>query len=157
MREREILWAYLRAVFRHWWVLVVEIVLVVVDIAERWFNIWIQPPHWLFLTIGVAVLVVAQYLAFRELHLTYRQALVGFETARAANNSRTSQLRIVPEKGSRYILKPVSDQDRIHFGGAFLEFRLMVENTVQRNAIVNNYKVEVLELGQTFPNLQPAE
>ena len=44
VREREILWAYVRAVFRHWWVLVVEIVLVAVDFGERWFNIWSQPP-----------------------------------------------------------------------------------------------------------------
>ena len=147
MRESEILRAYLRAVFRHWWFLVVEIVLVFVDFAERWFNIWLQPPHWLFLTIGIVVLVVAQYGAFREL----------YQTSRQAQNLRTSQLRIVSEEGSRYILQRVSDQDRIHFRGAFLEFRLMVENTGERKSSVNKYSVEVLELRQTFANLQPVE
>ncbi len=128
VREREILWAYVRAVFRHWWFIVVEILLVAVDFAERWFNIWIQPPHWLLLTIGIAVLAAAQYRAFRELYQTHSKALVGLETERAASNSRTSQLRILPDEGSRYILQRVSDQDRIHFRGAFLEFHLMVEN-----------------------------
>jgi hypothetical protein len=147
VREPEILRAYLRAVFRHWWFLVVEIVLVFVDFAERWFNIWIQPPHWLFLTIGIVVLVVAQYRAFREL----------YQSSRQAQNSRTSQLRIVADVGSRYILQRVSDQDRIHFSGSFLEFRLMVENTGARNSSVNKYKVEVRELRQTFTNLQSVE
>ncbi|MFZ1007722.1 MAG: hypothetical protein WAN65_12850 [Candidatus Sulfotelmatobacter sp.] len=60
------LWAYCRAVFGHWWVITIEGVLVSLDVVERTFGTWLLPPLWVKVTIGVAVLVIAQFLAYRN-------------------------------------------------------------------------------------------
>ncbi len=60
------LWTYCRAVFGHWWVITIEIILVVLDLVERAFGTWLLPPLWVKVTIGIAVLFVAQFLAYRR-------------------------------------------------------------------------------------------
>ncbi len=74
-----------------------------------------------------------------------------------SHQARTSQLRITPDNGSRYILVPVANLRNADFNGGFLEFHLMIENTGRRNSTVNSYQVEIVELEETFPNLQPIE
>jgi hypothetical protein len=64
--ELKMVWAYVRAVFGHWWVITIEVVLVSLDLVERAFGTWLLPPLWVKVTIGVAVLVFAQYLAYRD-------------------------------------------------------------------------------------------
>lgn len=64
--ELKILWTYVRAVFGHWWVLTIEGVLVSLDVIERALGTWLLPPLWVKLTIGLAVLFVAQFLAYRR-------------------------------------------------------------------------------------------
>ena len=49
------------------------------------------------------------------------------------------------------------DRRRADFNGGYLEFHLMIENTGRRNSTVNGYQVEIIELGQAFPNLRPVE
>lgn len=78
------------------------------------------------------------------------QALVSHEV-------RVSQLRITPDNGSRYILRPVGSVPRADFRGGYLEFHLMIENLGRRDSTVNNYSVEIVELDRTFPNLAPVE
>jgi len=66
MNELKTLLTYCREVFWHWWVITIEIVLVIVDLVERAFGTWLLPPLWVKFTIGVAVLFVAQFLAYRR-------------------------------------------------------------------------------------------
>jgi hypothetical protein len=75
----------------------------------------------------------------------------------ATYQARTSQLRITPDNGSRYILSPVATVRNADFNGGYFEFHLMVENTGRRNSTVDRYQVEIVELRETFTNLQPQE
>jgi|ERR1700680_4452689 hypothetical protein len=52
-------------------------------------------------------------------------------TSLAIHQARTSQLRITPDNGSRYILSPVATARNADFNGGYFEFHLMVENTGQ--------------------------
>jgi len=65
-KELKILRTYFRAVFGHWWVITIEGVLVLLDLVERAFGTWLLPPLWVKVTIGVAVLLIAQFLAYRN-------------------------------------------------------------------------------------------
>ena len=71
--------------------------------------------------------------------------------------SRTSELKITDDGGSRYVLKPVGNVRRADFNGIFLEFHLMIENTGRRNSTIDKYEIEIVELRQRFPNLRPRE
>ena len=95
----------------------------------------------------------ANYRVFQkqERQISALSAAVGSHEARA------SHLRITPDNGSRYILVPVGNQRNADFNGGYLETRLMIENTGRRNSIVNSYQVEIVQLQETFPNLQPQE
>ena len=72
-----------------------------------------------------------------------------------ARPTKTSQLRIIPASGSRYYLRPISQAPSGDFDMLFLEFHLMVENSGERNSVVNGFRVEIRELGKTFDGLQP--
>jgi hypothetical protein len=77
--------------------------------------------------------------------------------AEAARDARAPELRIDPDNGSRYVLNPVNNARHGDFSGVYLEFHLMIENTGRRDSTINNYKVEIVELEQTFPDLTPME
>ena len=68
--KQPLLWMYARRVLRYWWVVVVEVVLVATDFVERFFGDWYRFPLWAKVAIGSGVLVVAQYLAYRELAIS---------------------------------------------------------------------------------------
>jgi hypothetical protein len=72
-------------------------------------------------------------------------------------NERVSQLTIHPGKGSRYILRPINTMPGGEFNGGYFEFRLRVENVGKRNSVVNEFRVEIRELGLDRPNLFPEE
>ena len=57
---------YIRAVGKHWGVLVISLLLTGVDFVERISGTWFVSPRWLTLTIGITGLIVAQYLAYRD-------------------------------------------------------------------------------------------
>jgi len=57
---------YLRAVGKHWAVIIIGLCLTVMDFVERIFGTWFVFPLWLRLTIGIAALILAQYLAYRD-------------------------------------------------------------------------------------------
>ena len=65
MAELRLIWTYIRAVFGHWRVITIEVILVSVDFVERIFGTWLVPPLWVKVTIGLGVLMVAQYRAYR--------------------------------------------------------------------------------------------
>ncbi len=95
----------------------------------------------------------ANYRVFQK----QERQISALSTAVAPHEARASQLRITPDNGSRYILVPVGNQRNADFNGGFLEFHLMIENTGRRNSTVNSYQVEIVQLRETFPNLQPQE
>jgi hypothetical protein len=73
------------------------------------------------------------------------------------HQAKTSQLKITPDGGSRYILVPVGDTRKGDFNGIYLEFRLMIENVGRRNSTVSNFQVEIVELQKTCTNLRSNE
>jgi hypothetical protein len=73
----------------------------------------------------------------------------------ASRDSRVSELRIVEEPGSRFILSPAGNIPRSAFDGGYLEFHLMVENRGRRNSTVMGYQIEIVELGMIYRDLRP--
>jgi hypothetical protein len=67
--EARIVWEYLKAVGRYWWIIVVGLGLTIMDFIERIFATWFQPPSWTRITTAIASFIVAQYLAYRRLRL----------------------------------------------------------------------------------------
>jgi hypothetical protein len=101
--------------------------------------------------IGFAV---ANFKVFRK----QESRISTLEKALASHTERRSQLKISSDDGSRYILQPVMpDVRHADFNGGYFEFHLMIENGGPRNSTVNNYRVEIVELGSVFTNLQPIE
>ena len=66
MEEMRTIWEYVRAVGKHWGVIIISLGLTVVDFVERIFGTWFVFPLWFRLTIGISGLVVAQFLAYRD-------------------------------------------------------------------------------------------
>lgn len=64
--EFKIISAYIGAVVRQWWVLVVELLLVFTDLFERISGTWLLPSTRIKVGIGFAALLIAQYRAYRE-------------------------------------------------------------------------------------------
>lgn len=66
MEELRTVWGYIRAVGKHWVVIITSLGLTVVDFVERIFGTWFVFPLWLKLATGISGLIVAQYLAYRD-------------------------------------------------------------------------------------------
>ncbi len=58
---------YIKAVLRYWWAVLTGLALTLLDGTERIFGTWYLPPRWAKIATAVGGLVVAQYLAYREL------------------------------------------------------------------------------------------
>jgi hypothetical protein len=67
--ELKIVGSYARAVFREWWVILIEILLVMTDVVERVLGTWLIPSSRTKVVLGLVVLVIAQYRAYRKLFL----------------------------------------------------------------------------------------
>ncbi|HZU43095.1 MAG TPA: hypothetical protein VE994_10515 [Terriglobales bacterium] len=65
--ELRILSTYIRAIFKYWWLLVGDVVLLLLDATERVLGTWFLPPAWVKILVGVVLLTLAQYLAYRDL------------------------------------------------------------------------------------------
>jgi len=108
------------------------------------------------LVSAVAAIVGFAWASFRVFR---KQELMLAGLAQAANvrETRTSQLTIAAGEGSRYILQPIPSVLHADFNAMYLEFRLMIENTGQKNSTIKSFRVEVRELGKQFDNLRPVE
>jgi hypothetical protein len=71
--------------------------------------------------------------------------------------TRKSELTIHPDGGSQYILSPANKAAHGDFKGGYFEFHLMIENTGQKNSLVDKYKIEIMELRIAVDNLRPEE
>src|ERR1700739_1604613 len=87
--EFRIISSYVVAVFRQWWVVVVEVLLVLTDVFERIFGTWLLPSTRTKIGIGFAALLVAQYRAYREIMIQN----AGLETERANLESQKTALQ----------------------------------------------------------------
>jgi len=87
--EFKIISSYVVAVFRQWWVVVVEILLVLTDVFERIFGTWLLPSTRIKFAIGFATLVVAQYRAYRDVVVR----TIGLENEKAALESQQEALQ----------------------------------------------------------------
>jgi hypothetical protein len=139
--ELLIIRSYVQAVLREWWVIVIEVVLVLTDVTERIFGTWLLPSSRIKVAIGLTALVVAQYRAYRKL---YRQSQVPAQ--------RPTELRIHEEPGSAlYIQTPAGAA--LATASYFL-FRLVVQNDGPESSVIRKFDLEVGEV-QNFENLRP--
>jgi len=114
---------------------------------------WSDKPLFVSATSMILGFAWANFRVFQK----QQAEIVRLGAALSSHEARVSELKIAPDAGSRYILSPVGSVPHADFRGGYLEFHLMIENTGRRDSTVNNYKVEIVELQQTFPNLNPLE
>lgn len=151
--EFQLLLHYARTVFWHWWVVLVEVILIITDVAERIWGTWLLPPLWVKVTIGFCVLIVAQYLAYRE-EAAERSRLSGaIEEAERKASAQGPLLVIHPEARCTFYVH-INDQRRTL--GVYLEFRLTVENRGERNSIIRRFDLALTETNQTLQNVGPS-
>lgn len=134
---------YVRAVLRQWWVTSVEGLLVLTDVTERISGTWLLPSTRVKVGIGLAVLTVAQYRAYRELLLQ----------ARTESKKRT-QLSIYPEgRSALYVETPSGSPNS---AGFYLELGLGIQNNGQQNSVIRKFYLEILETGTKLEDLTPS-
>jgi len=68
-----------------------------VDVFERVFGTWWVFPVWVRLTTGVLGLIVAQFLAYRDLDVERAGKIKEFETALQKLSERQRRERMPPE------------------------------------------------------------
>jgi len=135
--------SYIRAVLRQWWVIVVEVVLVLTDFFERIFGTWLVPSTRTKVGIGVTALVVAQYRAYRQL----------WRELQSAKETRTS-LTMFSEPGSTlYVERPGGTSPSIGF---YLVLALGIQNDGRENSIIRDFRVAIEETGVVLANLVPS-
>jgi hypothetical protein len=120
-------WGYVRAVFRRWWVLTIEVVLVLLDLVERVFGIWLLPPLWAKVTVGVLVLVFAQYLVYRD----QRKML----DVTAKRKEKLEKLATCMKSGRQFLYTPSSQTDWIKWASDVDEW------------MVNTFRIIQVEFG----------
>jgi hypothetical protein len=64
--ELEVIWQYIRAVLKYWWLIVVGLGLTLLDFIERIFSTWWTFPLSVRVTAAIGGVMVAQYLAYRD-------------------------------------------------------------------------------------------
>lgn len=152
-KEAPLLWRYVRRVFRYWWVGVVEAVLVLTDFVERILGTWYVFPLWAKVAIGSGVLVVAQWLAYRELATGKDMLQAELDEATRGAAVRRPVLAIHPQAGSAFYIH-IGDQRRIL--GVYLQLWFNVENNGDVNSIVRRFDIFIEETRQEIENAQPA-
>jgi hypothetical protein len=94
---RHLIARYIYAVVRYWYAIIAGIALGWVDVFERMFGRWWTFPIWLRLTTGTLGLVVAQFLAYRDLYREGTAKIKELEPALEASAERQRRDRMPPE------------------------------------------------------------
>jgi len=97
--ELKTIWNYARLVLGKWWVITIEVVLVSVDVIERVLGTWLLPPRSAKVTVGILVLVIAQYRVYRA---QQKQLLGG-----ADRKERLAKLAERMRTGRQFFYKPL--------------------------------------------------
>jgi hypothetical protein len=100
MKELTAAWGYARLVLGQWWVITIEVILVSVDVVERMLGTWLLPPLRVKVTIGILVLVFAQYRVYRA----QQEVLL----AGAARKERLTRLAECMRVGRQFFYRPSS-------------------------------------------------
>jgi hypothetical protein len=140
--ELQIVGSYARAVFREWWVIVIEILLVMTDVVERVLGTWLLPSSRTKVVLGLVVLVIAQYRAYRKLFL------------KAQGSAREpTELEIHEERGSKVYIEtpsgaalPTSNYFELHF---------VVQNKGPQTSVVRKFDLEIEGIPGKHENLGP--
>jgi hypothetical protein len=88
---------YISAVVKYWYAIIAGIALGWVDVFERMFGTWLIFPVWLRLATGTLGLVVAQFLAYRDLDREGAVKIKELETALETSAKRERRERMPPE------------------------------------------------------------
>ena len=67
--ELRVIGSYIRAVFREWWVILIEVLLVMTDAVERVVGTWLLPSSRTKVVLGLAVLSLASFARRRRARL----------------------------------------------------------------------------------------
>lgn len=94
---RHLIARYVYAVVKYWYAIIAGIALGWVDVFERIFGTWWIFPTWLRLTTGTIGLVVAQFLAYRDLDRERAAKIHELETALKESAERQRKERMPPE------------------------------------------------------------
>lgn len=132
-----------------WWM----ILSAVSTISTFFVPSWSGRLRALFSISAIAAFGWANFRVFQKQQIQIRQLTEQL----LSHESRTTQLEIYEQSGSRFILFPIQNVTRGDFRGGFFEFYLMIENRGRRNSTVIEYQVEIVELNRTFANLRPVE
>jgi hypothetical protein len=114
---------------------------------------WSGKPRIALATSTLVGFAFANFRVFQKQHAH----ISDLERALAVHEQRISQLRVIADGGSRYILVPRGGVAHADFIGMFLEFRLMIENFGRRNSTIDDYSIEIVELRQAFQGIRPVE
>src|SRR6266851_2248841 len=104
--ESDVVREYIKAVGRHWWAIVTGLVLTLLDGAERLLGTWYLPPLWAKIATAVAGLVLAQYLAYRELAQSRPNPISNFKD-RLREVFRAAELEWSQTTAAEYVPAPV--------------------------------------------------
>jgi hypothetical protein len=97
LKLRSLISRYLYAVAKYWYAIIAGIALGWVDLFERVFGTWWIFPVWVRLTTGVFGLIVAQFLAYRDLDVERARKIKEFETALQDLSESRRKERMPPE------------------------------------------------------------
>lgn len=140
--ELNMVWGYVRAVLRQWWVIVVEVVLVATDVYERVVGTWLLPSTSRKIGIGVAALIIAQYRAYRELLCELQSEMAG-----------KTVLTVFSEPGSTlYIERPGGAARSIGF---YLSLAVGIQNDGRENSVIRTFQLAIEETGAALASVVP--
>jgi hypothetical protein len=97
IKIRPLITRYLCATAKYWYAIIAGIALGWVDVFERVFGTWWVFPVWVRLTTGVLGLIVAQFLAYRDLEAERAWKIKELETALETLSERRQKERMPPE------------------------------------------------------------
>ncbi|MGA8619640.1 MAG: hypothetical protein WB660_14125 [Candidatus Sulfotelmatobacter sp.] len=140
--ELKIICSYVQAVLREWWVIVIEVVLVLTDVFERLLGTWLLPSSRTKLALGLTALVIAQYRAYRKL---YRQSQVPVQ--------KPTELEIHEERGSTLYVETPTGTARPTRN--YFEFHLVVQNKGPETSVIRKFDLEVQGMRNRYQNLEP--
>ncbi len=140
------LWEYIVASYFRRWIGIVTAGITLITTYE-WLTAKTVPiPIWARLSFGVAALLTAPFLAYKELAEKLAKEQVG---------RRRAELHILPDTGSRYLLH-ANPRDRTKLlGGMFIKLHLAIENKGERNSIISGFDLHIQETDKYYEKIKP--
>jgi hypothetical protein len=159
--ELRFLRGYVKALAKHWWAIVTGLVLTLLDGVERLFGFWYLPPRWAKLTTGIGGLVLAQYLAYRDLASRIADSAAAFkEQARQALRNAELQWELLDEPNTtatpQIICKQV-DEFRDALEILYSQCPPELNSQPLRDAVAKLHATKTHRMGNFFGSQQEAD